>query len=78
MPPDYRVTPPLPPGLTFNPATRIIAGAPAATLPRTEYTLTPIDYDGADTTWNDDRATLSFAIRVGANLRPFFARRNRR
>ena len=70
---DYRITPPLPKGLSFNPDTRVIFGAPAATLPRTEYILTAIDYDGAGIIWDDDTATLPFTIRVGANLRPSFA-----
>ena len=70
---DYRISPPLPEGLSFNPATRIIYGAPAATSPRTEYTLNAIDYDSPGTAWDDDTAALPFTIAVGPNLRPGFA-----
>lgn len=63
----------MPEGLSFNPATRVIYSAPAATQPRTEYTLNAIDYDSPGTAWDDDTAALPFTIAVGPNLRPGFA-----
>ena len=51
----YALTPSLPRGLGFTPATRTISGAPAAEQRRTTYLLTATDADG-------DAASLSFTL----------------
>ena len=53
----YALTPALPPGLAFAPATRVLSGTPTAARERTVYTLTATDEDG-------DAARLQFAIAV--------------
>ena len=60
---SYRLTPGLPAGLSFDAATRVIAGVPLASLsaPR-RYTLTVRDGDGATGAFDTD--TLAFAIVV--------------
>ncbi|MXX77306.1 MAG: VWA domain-containing protein [Holophagales bacterium] len=58
----YGLAPPLPPGLSFDLATRVLWGTPATPLPATEYTYTATDADG-------DVVTLSFSITVKAAVR---------
>ena len=60
---SYRLAPGLPAGLSFDAATRVIAGVPLASLsaPR-RYTLTVRDGDGATGAFDTD--TLAFAIVV--------------
>ena len=41
----YTLDPPLPPGLTFNPATRVLSGTPAETLGPTRFSYTVRDAD---------------------------------
>ena len=53
----YAVTPALPPGLAFAPATRVLSGTPTDARERTAYTLTATDEDG-------DAASVRFAIAV--------------
>ena len=55
----YALTPALPPGLSFAPATRTLSGTPTAARGRAGYTLTATDEDG-------DAAALPFAITVRA------------
>ncbi|MDE0003529.1 MAG: S8 family serine peptidase [Rhodospirillaceae bacterium] len=54
----YTLDPALPPGLTFDAATRVISGTPTETLEPTEFTYTAIDADS-------DTATLKFTMSVG-------------
>ena len=54
----YTLEPALPPGLTFDAATRVISGTPTETLGPTEFTYTAIDADS-------DTATLKFTMSVG-------------
>ncbi len=56
---SYAITPTLPPGLTFNPATRTLSGTPTGTLTATTYTYTV-------TGTASDTATLRFTIMVEA------------
>jgi len=58
----YRLAPPLPAGLSFDLATRVLWGTPATPLSATEYTYTATDTDG-------EVATLSFSITVKAAVR---------
>ena len=59
--------PALPPGLSFDAATRILSGTPTATDTTTlTYTVTDADDNDADT----DTGTLSFDITVNANQAP--------
>ena len=58
----YGLAPPLPAGLSFDLATRVLWGTPATPLPATEYTYTATDADG-------DVVTLSFSITVKAAVR---------
>ena len=60
---SYRLAPGLPAGLSFDAATRVIAGVPLASMsaPR-RYTLTVRDGDGATGAFDTD--TLAFAIVV--------------
>ena len=53
----YAVTPALPPGLAFAPATRVLSGTPTEARERAAYTLTATDEDG-------DAARVQFAIAV--------------
>ena len=53
---SYTLTPPLPAGLSFNPATRVLSGVPMAAAPAATYTYTAAD--------NGNRVTLSFTITV--------------
>ena len=55
-------TPALPPGLTFTPGTRTIAGTPTAMMAQTTYTLTVTDSDGI----NSDTETFTFTLRINA------------
>ena len=62
---SYTVTPTLPTGLAFAPATRTITGAATVTQTATTYTLKARDQDG-------DEATLTFTITVNADVPPSF------
>ena len=64
----YAITPQLPAGLTFDPATRRLAGTPAIALPATLYTYSATDSDAT----GPDSAALSFTITVAADLVPVF------
>ena len=56
----YSLTPALPTGLTFDAATRTIAGTPTTVAAAVEYTYTVTDGDATD----PDTATLTFDITV--------------
>ena len=56
----YALSPALPAGLTFDPATRTLSGAPVAAAPAAVYTYTATDSDAVD----PDSASLSFSIEV--------------
>ena len=62
------------PGLSFDPATRVLSGTPltAAVTPTTTYTYTAMDAD--DNTATDDTATLAFSITVEVDSVPLFTR----
>ena len=60
----YAITPQLPAGLTFDPATRPLSGAPAIALPATLYTYTATDSDTTD----PDSTSLTFSIVVAGVL----------
>ena len=64
----YAITPQLPAGLTFDPATRRLAGTPAAPQPAARYTYTATDSDATD----PDSASLTFTITVAEDLVPTF------
>ena len=64
----YAITPQLPAGLTFDPATRQLAGTPAVPLPATLYAYTATDSDAT----GPDSASLTFTITVEADLAPTF------
>ena len=64
----YAVSPELPAGLAFDPATRLLSGTPAAPQPATLYTYTVTDSDTAD----PDSASLAFTITVQEDLVPIF------
>ena len=57
----YTLTPALSPGLTFDPATRILSGTPTAPAPMTTYAYTVGDSDGETV---DDVSTLNLVILV--------------
>ena len=57
----YTLTPALPPGLSFNAATRALSGTPTAVASAAAYTLTATDADG-------DTATLNFTITVRSGI----------
>ena len=65
LPVAYTLSPALPSGLSFDPATREITGAPDMATAEATYTLTATDADG-------DTATLDFTITVAADLAPDF------
>ena len=54
-------TPPLPDGLTFAPATRVLAGTPTTDQDETTYTYTATDNDAT----NPDSVELTFTITIG-------------
>ena len=60
------------PGLSFDPATRVLGGKPQinAVTPATTYTYTAMDAD--DNTAAEDTATLEFSITVEADSHPRF------
>ena len=58
-------TPALPPGLSFDAATRTLSGTPSSTQDATEYTYTVTDGDG-------DTDTATFDIAVTADDQPSF------
>ena len=55
--PGYILSPALPNGLRFDPATRTISGMPSKVMTETEYTLSAFDADG-------DFASLTFTLEV--------------
>ena len=57
----YTLTPALPPGLSFNAATRALSGTPTAAASAAAHTLTATDADG-------DTATLNFTITVRSGI----------
>ena len=61
----YTISPALPQGLTFDAATRVVAGMPSAAQARTEFTYKVTDEDG-------DAAQLTFYVEVEADLAPSF------
>ena len=64
----YAISPDLPAGLAFDPATRLLSGTPTEALPATLYTYTATDSDAAD----PDSASLTFTITVDKDLVPTF------
>ncbi len=58
----YSFSPTLPPGLSFDPATRTLSGTPTGTQSATTYTYTVADADA--NTGASDTATLRFRITV--------------
>ena len=64
----YAISPGLPAGLFFDPATRRISGTPTAPQPATLYTYTATDSDP----FGPDAASLAFTITVQADLAPAF------
>ena len=54
---NYRITPQLPVGVAFYPATRSLGGTPTVNQPATTYSYTVFDTDG-------DTDTLTFTIEV--------------
>ena len=62
----YALSPALPAGLSFDPATRTLSGTPAEALESTLYTYTATDSDAADA----DSASLTFALTVAAEPEP--------
>ena len=65
---SYDISPPLPAGLAFEPATRRLSGTPAQAQPATRYTYTATDGDST----GPDSVSLSFRITVEADLAPAF------
>ncbi len=61
----YGITPALPDGLDFDPATRVLSGTPTTAMSQTTYTYTVTDVD-------DDPAELTFDITVSADAMPTF------
>ena len=64
----YTMSPELPDGLTFDPATRLLSGMPAAPQPAILYTYSVMDSDTA----GPDSASLDFTITVQEDLVPTF------
>ena len=64
----YAISPALPAGLNFDPATRLLSGTPATPQAATLYTYTATDGDTA----SPDSASLTFAITVAEDLVPTF------
>ena len=58
----YAISPHLPAGLTFDPATRLLSGTPTTAQPATLYTYTATDSDAVD----PDSASLTFRVTVEA------------
>ncbi len=57
---SYSISPPLPAGLAFDPATGVIGGVPTVVAPATDYTVTATNAAGFCT------AVLNFAVKVEA------------
>ena len=64
----YTISPDLPAGLAFEPATRVLSGTPAEAQAATLYTYTATDSDAA----NADSASLTFRITVEKDPVPTF------
>ena len=64
----YAISPPLPAGLVFDPATRRLSGTPTTPQSATRYTYTSTDSDAT----NPDSASLTFAITVQEDRVPAF------
>ena len=58
---SYSISPALPPGLVFDPATRVLSGTPTAAQTAKEYTFFAMDTEG-------NAARLVFTIEVAAEL----------
>ena len=65
---NYSITPELPEGLTFDPATRLLSGTPSEAQEAILYTYMATDSDAA----NPDSASLVFAITVNVDPVPVF------
>ena len=63
---QYSLTPTLPRGLSFDPATRSLSGTAEVVVDRAEYTYSVRDFDG-------DETQLTFAITVDADIVPTFS-----
>ena len=68
----YAITPALPAGLKFDPATRILSGTPTGTMAAQTYTYKVTDSDDDETAGDTDAAALTFTITVGTNTAPVF------
>ena len=66
---SYTLTPPIA-GLTLNPTSRVLSGAPTTVTTATMYTYTASDADANDAA--DDTITLTFSITVEADIAPDF------
>ena len=64
----YTISPDLPAGLNFDPATRLLSGTPTAPQPATLYTYSATDNDAT----NPDSASLTFTVTVAEDLMPTF------
>ena len=64
----YAISPALPAGLVFDPATRQLSGTPLQAPPPTRHTYTATDSDAR----GPDSASLTFTITVEADLAPAF------
>ena len=64
----YTISPELPAGLIFDPATRLLSGTPTAPQPAILYTYSATDSDTA----GPDSASLDFTITVEPDLVPSF------
>ncbi len=62
----YSITPALPTGLDFTPATRAISGTPTTAASKNTYTYTVEDIDG-------DTTDLTFGITIAADVEPGFS-----
>ncbi len=66
-PSTYSLTPALPDGLIFTPATREITGTPTAAMSETDYTYTVADLNG-----DTDELTFSITVLAVADTEPTF------
>ncbi len=66
-PSTYSLTPALPDGLRFTPATREITGTPTTAMSETDYTYTVADLNG-----DTDDLTFSITVLAGTDTEPTF------